>query len=136
MMNFESEKILIVDGMDQHLDQKNSMLIHPKKLNLVNTLEKNSFDQVIIKNTVVDDLTPLSFFNLSLALKDIGSLEVIVYQPISVLQEVDANEIEAKARLGGFTDIKREPFKTWEKIGNKDFCLITIKMIMIKAVKK
>ena len=49
---------------------------------------------------------------------------------------VDANEIEAKARLGGFTDIKREPFKTWEKIGNKDFCLITIKMIMIKAVKK
>ena len=135
MLSSFLEKVLIIDGKEQHLDNDNAIVIHPKKLNLANMFEKNSFNKAIIRNSTVDDLKALSFFNIAQALKTGGTLEIIVCQPITVLQGVDADELEAKAKLGGFRDIKREPYETWIREGDQDYQLKTIKMIMIKENK-
>ena len=74
-----------------------------KNIKLANIFEKKSFNKAIIKNSTVDDLRALSFFNIAQSLRTGGTLEIIVHQPISVLQGVDADELEAKAKLGGFT---------------------------------
>ena len=104
-------------------------------MRLANIFEKKSFNKAIIKNSTVDDLRALSFFNIAQSLRTGGTLEIIVHQPISVLQGVDADELEAKAKLGGFTDIKREPYETWLREGDQDYQIKGIKMIMIKQDK-
>ena len=42
-------------------------------------------------------------------LQPLAPVEVIIDQPVSVMQEYDAKQVEANAKLAGFDDIKIEP---------------------------
>lgn len=128
-----SHLILYVDSKDQHLDQENAIVIHPQKLGLTKCFEKESFDKVIIKNSKTDFLKSLGFFNISRSLKQGGICEVYIDQPILVMQGLEKDEIEANAKLGGFSNIRSEPFEEWITQNDKEIKIETIKLTMAKS---
>ena len=124
-----SKRILYVDPKDNHNNEDNSLVIHPSHLNMADTFESNTFDKIYINNTKTELLRAKGFFNLAKCLKSKGVLEIIVDQPIAVMQNLDAGEIEANAKLGGFIDINSENCT----VNNNGTKLSTIKIKMSKA---
>ncbi len=124
-----SKRILYVDPKDNHNNEDNCLVIHPSHLNMADTFESNTFDKIYINNTKTELLRAKGFFNLAKCLKSKGVLEIIVDQPIAVMQNLDAGEIEANAKLGGFIDINSENCT----VNNNGTKLSTIKIKMSKA---
>ena len=124
-----SKRILYVDPKDNHNNEDNCLVIHPSHLNMADTFESNTFDKIYINNTKTELLRAKGFFNLAKCLKSKGTLEIIVDQPIAVMQNLDAGEIEANAKLGGFVDITNENCT----VNNNGTKLSTIKIRMSKA---
>ena len=124
-----SKRILYVDPRDNHDNEDNCLVIHPSHLNNVDTFQSNTFDKIFINNTKTELLRAKGFFNLAKCLKSKGTLEIIVDQPIAVMQNLDAGEIEANAKLGGFIDIKT----VGHEINNNGTKLSTLKISMNKA---
>ena len=124
-----SKRILYVDPKDNHDKEDNCLVIHPSHLNMADTFESNTFDKIYINNTKTELLRAKGFFNLAKCLKSKGILEIIVDQPIAVMQNLDAGEIEANAKLGGFIDINSENCT----VNNNGTKLSTIKIKMSKA---
>ena len=123
-----SKRILYVDPKDNHDKEDNCLVIHPSHLNMADTFESNTFDNIYINNTKTELLRAKGFFNLAKCLKSRGVLEIIVDQPIAVMQNLDAGEIEANAKLGGFIDLNSQSCT----INNNGAKLSTIKIRMIK----
>ena len=124
-----SKRVLYVDPKDNHNNEDNCLVIHPSHLNMADTFESNTFDKIYINNTKTELLRAKGFFNLAKCLKSKGVLEIIVDQPIAVMQNLDAGEIEANAKLGGFIDINSENCT----VNNNGTKLSTIKIKMSKA---
>ena len=123
-----SKRILYVDPKDNHDKEDNCLVIHPSHLNMADTFESNTFDNIYINNTKTELLRAKGFFNLAKCLKSRGVLEIIVDQPIAVMQNLDAGEIEANAKLGGFIDLNSQSCT----INNNGAKLSTIKIRMTK----
>ena len=124
-----SKRILYIDPKDNHDKEDNCLVIHPSHLNMADTFQANTFDKIFINNTKTELLRAKGFFNLAKSLKSKGALEIIVDQPIAVMQNLDAGEIEANAKLGGFTDITTESYE----INNNGTKLSTLRIKMTKA---
>ena len=124
-----SKRILYVDPKDNHDKEDNCLVINPSHLNMADTFESNTFDKIFINNTKTELLRAKGFFNLAKCLKSKGTLEIIVDQPIAVMQSLDAGEIEANAKLGGFVNIDTVNHTIVEN-GTK---LETLKISMMKA---
>ena len=125
-------KTLYIDGKDNHSDDDTCLVIHPSHLQSASTLEDNYFDKIIIKNSKVEYLKAANLFHIFRSLKNSGLLEVIIDQPIVVMQSLDASEIEANCRLAGFTDIREESFSLFEKKNGKENKIETLKLSMVK----
>jgi hypothetical protein len=123
-----SKRILYVDPKDNHEKEDDCLVIHPSHLNMASAFESNTFDKIFINNTKTELLRAKGFFNLARALKSKGTLEIIVDQPIAVMQNLDAGEIEANAKLGGFINITTENYQ----INNNGTKLSTLRLKMIK----
>ena len=123
-----SKRILYVDPKDNHDKEDNCLVIHPSHLNMADTFQSNTFDKIFINNTKTELLRAKGFFNLAKCLKSKGTLEIIVDQPIAVMQNLDAGEIEANAKLGGFINIDTETCE----INNNGTKLSTLKITMVK----
>ena len=124
--------ILYVDSQDSHEKEKNVMVITPSHLNLADAFQKEVFDKIIIQNSKSDYLTGKGFFNLWRTLKSGGVCEVIVEQPIAVMQQLDAGEIEANGKLGGFNNIETTPYETYVNRKGQQTKFATLKLIMHK----
>ena len=81
-----SKRILYVDPKDNHDKEDNCLVIHPSHLNKADTFQSNTFDKIFINNTKTELLRAKGFFNLAKCLKSKGTLEIIVDQPIAVMQ--------------------------------------------------
>ena len=123
-----SKRILFVDSKDNHDKEENCLVINPSHLNMASTFESNTFDKIYINNTKTELLRAKGSFNLAKSLKSGGILEIVVDQPIAVMQNLDAGEIEANAKLGGFINITSENCT----INNNGTKLSTIKIKMTK----
>ena len=123
-----SKRILYVDPKDNHEKEDDCLVIHPSHLNMASAFESNTFDKIFINNTKTELLRAKGFFNLARALKSKGTLEIIVDQPIAVMQNLDVGEIEANAKLGGFINITTENYQ----INNNGTKLSTLRLKMIK----
>ena len=108
------------------------MVITPSHLNLADAFQKEVFDKIIIQNSKSDYLTGKGFFNLWRTLKSGGVCEVIVEQPIAVMQQLDAGEIEANGKLGGFNNIETTPYETYVNRKGQQTKFSTLKLIMHK----
>ena len=124
--------ILYIDNLDPHEKEKNAMVITPSHLNLADAFQKEAFDKIIIQNSKSDYLTGKGFFNLWRTLKSGGVCEVIVEQPIAVMQQLDAGEIEANGKLGGFSKIETTPYETYVNRKGQQTKFSTLKLTMYK----
>ena len=97
---------LIIDSEDTYKDLENVFYIHPSHLNMLKSLSSNQFSSVSIKNTNVDDLSAYNLINLYGKVRVGTNVEIIIYQPVLVLQMYDAKQIEANALFAGFSDVK------------------------------
>ena len=104
--NKEPIQELIIDSEDTYKEKDNIFYIHPSHLNMLKSISNNQFTSVTIKNSKVDEISSFVLMNLFGKIKVGGKVEMIIYQPISIMQEYDAKEIEANALYAGFIDIK------------------------------
>ena len=124
-------KVLYVDSKDNH-ENDDCMSIHPSHLNYANSFEKEYFDKINILNTKSEFLNGKAFFNLCKCLKHDGRLELVLDQPISVMQQMDAGEIEANAKLGGFKTITTKDYDYYVKSKDGNQKISTWKLTMFK----
>jgi hypothetical protein len=113
-----SEKLtLVVDTQDTYLNQADVFYFHPQRLSLARLLENETFESATFRNSPVDNLTSLNFSYVLKKLKPNSVVEVIVHQPISVMQDYDAKQVEANAKLAGFTNFQIKDYEY--KVDNK-----------------
>ena len=108
------------------------MVITPNHLNLADAFQKEVFDKVIVLNSKSGLLTGKSFFNLWRAHKPGGVCEVVIDQPIAFMQQLDAGEIEANGKLGGFSDVTTSPYDTYALQKGQQTKLSTLKLTIFK----
>ena len=130
-----SERTLYIDTKDLHLEDENAFTIHPSKLNFLAGFQKEFFDRAFILNTPSGSISSLGLFYIAQTLKQNGELEILVDQPISVMQSLDASEIEANAKLAGFADIMKTPFEKFVRDGDRDVKITSVKVSMVKPEK-
>ena len=126
------QRTLYVDALDNHSEEDNCLSIHPAHLNCVDAFDKNEFNKIVIKNSPSEFLKAKGLFNIYRTLKDGGVLEIIVDQPIYVMQELDAGEIEANCKLAGFDDVSTQSYSYIENINGKEKKVQTLKLTMTK----
>ena len=96
---------LVVDSIDKYNDD-NIYYVQPKRFSSIQYLQNNFFSKCKIQNSNIDLLTPFAFLNLFSKLKKNANIEIIIDQPVSVMQEYDARQVIANAQMAGFTNIK------------------------------
>jgi hypothetical protein len=96
---------LVVDSIDKYNDD-NIYYVQPKRFSSIQYLQNNFFSKCKIQNSNIDLLTPFAFLNLFSKLKKNANTEIIIDQPVSVMQEYDARQVIANAQMAGFTNIK------------------------------
>ncbi len=127
----KKEEILIIDNdINTHIDDY--FVIHPEQLKYLTKINNDSFDVVKINNTPSSILSHKVFFNIHKLLRKNGRVEVLVSQKITVLQDLDAEEIEANSKLGGFSTIDSRNYERFVKIDGVDS---KIKSLMITIYK-
>ena len=103
--NLGNNMTLVVDSFDKYKDD-NIYYIQPKRFSNIQYLQNNFFSSCKIQNSNIDLLTPFAFQNLFSKLKKGAITEIIIDQPVSVMQEYDARQVIANAQMAGFTNIK------------------------------
>ena len=73
---------------------------------MLKCVRPNQFESARIINTDVDYLTSYALANLYSTLKEGATVSITISQPVAVMQEYDAKQVEANARLAGFNDIQ------------------------------
>jgi septum formation inhibitor MinC len=102
----EENFILVIDGDGDYSDSDNIFHLLPDRLPLSRCLADNTFEQCIIKNSPTENLTALHLSYVLRKIKPKSLCDIFVFQPISVMQEFDCKQIEANAKLAGFTDFQ------------------------------
>lgn len=117
----EETLTLLIDTEDTRdsLKSDTTFYLHPSQLNMLKTISNDQFSSVTIRNTPLDEITPNSLLNIFSKVNTFGKVEIIVYQPLEVMQEIDAKQIEACALLVGFIDTKITDFSYVDKNNKK-----------------
>lgn len=102
----QTKLTLVVDSNDTYQEDLTVFYIHPKRLLLAQHLTDKIFDGAFIKNTGVDFITSMNLNYIMKKLKVNAPIEIIVSQPLSVMQPYDAKQIEANAKLAGLDQFK------------------------------
>jgi hypothetical protein len=126
------ERTLYVDSINNHSNEENCISVHPSHLNYIDAFDKEAFNKIIIKNSPLKYLKAKGLFNINRALKSGGICEIIVDQPIMIMQDLDANEIEANCKLAGFNDINTENYSSIENVNGIENRIQTLKLVMVK----
>ena len=119
-----SENELII-GNDP-ISGENIMYILPENLSSTKFIESNTFDSVIIKDCKVNTITSLSLSYIFRAMKPDARLEIIISQPIAVMQTLDSKQIEAHCEHIGFEDISTEDTTYINEKNNIQFPTVSV----------
>ena len=98
--------ILIIDRNDTYRGEENIFYIHPSRIGMLKHVQKNTFTSCQIKNSPLESLTPLNLVTVLDKLIPTGKMEIELDQPISVMQNYDAKQVESNAKLAGFDNIE------------------------------
>ena len=96
---------LVVDTVDNYEPDSNLFYMPGPHISMLKCVRPNQFESARIINTDVDYLTSYALSNLYTTLQTGAEVSIIISQPVAVMQEYDAKQVEANARLAGFTDI-------------------------------
>ena len=99
---------------------ENIMYILPENLSSIKFIESNTFDSATIKDCNVTSITSLSLSYIFKVMKPEGRVEIMISQPMAVMQALDSKQIEAHCEHIGFEDISIEDtIYTNEQNGNE-----------------
>ena len=119
-----SENELII-GNDP-INGENIMYILPDNLSSIKFVESNTFDSVIIKDCKINAITSLSLSYIFRSMKPEGRLEIIISQPITVMQSLDSKQIEAHCEHVGFEDISSENIMYTSEKNNVQYPTVSV----------
>ena len=102
----ENENELIIGN--EPISGDNIMYILPDNLSSIKFIESNIFDSAIIKDCKVTSLNSLVLSYIFRAMKPEGKVEIVISQPMLVMQSLDSKQIEAHAEHVGFENISTE----------------------------
>ncbi len=123
---------LIIDPKGQY-EPKEGFHIDPSQMGWLKKVEKNSFDMVIIKNTESSQITQKHLSSIRKVLKPNCICEVYVSQLISVLQDLDAKEIESNAKLAKFASVESSIFEKFLNENGRDVKYSTIRLTLVTS---
>ena len=90
------------------VEGENTMYITPSNLSSLKFLSSNTFDFCLIKDCPVSSLTSLCLSHIFRVMKYQARVEILISQPIKVMQELDSKQIEAHCEHVGFENISTE----------------------------
>jgi hypothetical protein len=109
---------IVVDTVEPKEDDV--MYIYPSKLSTSKYLAPNTFDQATIRNCPVEQVTTTGLIGIFTSLKPLAKINIEVFQPIAVMINYEAKQIEANLKLAGFENIQISDVTiTNEKTGQK-----------------
>ncbi len=106
---------LVVDTKDVWGSEREVFHLRPEKAHLTCCFDNGRFKSCSVYNTAVDEITPRFLSSLYDKLLPNSTVTVVVNQPISVMQEFDAKQIQANANCCGYTAVKISPYEVQEK---------------------
>jgi hypothetical protein len=119
--------ILVIDGEGDYSDNDNIFNLHPDRITMARCLADNTFKSCIIKNSATELLTAIHLSYVLRKIQPKSICDIFVFQPISVMQEFDCKQIEANAKLAGFTDFNSRLVEI--KDGEKSYRTIRIRCL-------
>ena len=119
-----SENELIVGN--EPISGENIMFILPDNLSSIKFVEANTFDSAIIKDCKINSLTSLSLSYIFRAMKPDGKVEIIISQPMTVMQTLDSKQIEAHCEHVGFEDISTEDTMYTDEKNDKQYPTVAV----------
>ena len=125
---------LIIDKSDNYSHLENYFYINSTNLLKIKNLSNEQFSTVTIKNTKVELITPLFLTNLFAKMKIKGKGEIIISEPISVMQSYEAKIIIANLKIGGFDEIKLNESLFFDERVNKK--IPTLSVTFIRSEKR
>lgn len=132
-MNSDS-LVLVIDSKDTYQDEKDVFLCHPCRIDSIRCVTNNSFDEATIKNSPVSSLSALNLVHVLEKVKPLSKVEIYIDQPITVMQEYDAKQVEANAKLAGFEDISIKD-TTYEKEEGKKVSTLLVTLTKPEKVR-
>ena len=131
---FPESMTLIIDKSDNYSHLENYFYINSSNLLKIKNLSNEQFSTVTIKNTKVELITPLFLTNLFAKMKIKGKGEIIISEPISVMQSYEAKIIIANLKIGGFDEIKLNESLFFDERVNKK--IPTLSVTFIRSEKR
>ena len=105
---------------------ENTMYIIPSNLSSLKFISSNSFDFCLIKDCPVTSLTSLCLSQIFRVMKYQARVEILISQPITVMQELDSKQIEAHCEHVGFENIATEDAVYTDKKNGKEFPTVVV----------
>lgn len=102
---------LIIDTNDSYKENLNIFYLHPVRLSHLNFVNDKIFDEATVMNSHVDFLSSINLNFILKKMKINSKLNIIICQPLSVMQSYDAKQIEANCRLAGFNEIETSEYE-------------------------
>ena len=105
---------------------ENIMYITPSNLSSLKFISSNSFDFCLIKDCPVSSLTSLCLSQIFRIMKYESQIEIMVSQPMSVMQDLDSKQIEAHCEHVGFDNISIEDTIYKDEKNGKEFPTVSV----------
>ena len=105
---------------------ENTMYITPSNLSSLKFLSSNTFDYCLIKDCPVSSITSLCLSQIFRIMKYQSRIEILVSQPMSVMQALDSKQIEAHCEHVGFAKISTEDAKYMDEKNGKEFPTVAV----------
>ena len=105
---------------------ENTMYVIPSNLSSLKFISSNSFDFCLIKDCPVTSLTSLFLSQIFRVMKYQARVEILISQPIKVMQELDSKQIEAHCEHVGFENIATEDAVYTDKKNGKEFPTVVV----------
>lgn len=96
---------LIIDDEDSYRETENVIYLHPAYLPMVRCFKNSAFSSCSIRHTPIESLTSLNLVYILEKLRPNAKVDITIAQPITVMQDFDAKQIEANAKLAGFDNV-------------------------------
>jgi hypothetical protein len=127
---------LYISTIDSDLEKPNSFYVHPKRLPLLFTFKDATFNSCVIEYTTIDYLTAINFAYIMRILKTDAVVKIVIYQPITVMQEYDCKQVEANAKLAGFQDFETGNDSSKNPKNGKTFSTLSLSFVRPAKVLK
>ena len=122
-MSKEESELIISNSPEV---DENTMYILPSNLSSLKFLSSNTFDFCLIKDCPVGSLTSLTLSQIFRVMKYESRIEILISQPMSVMQKLDSKQIEAHCEHVGFENISTEDAVYTDKKNGKEYPTLVV----------